>query len=264
MRVGFIGAGNMGGGMLRGLTSKAPENKYFLCGRDAIKTEAMAQKLNVEFCRNITDLVEKSDIFFIGVKPVKFDEVMPQIKGGYTSDKICVSMAAGITIKRMEKDLGETSKIIRIMPNTPVIVGEGMISVSVNSNINEAEETEIKTLLKALGHAETVREEMIHAVIGVSGSSPAYTYMYIKGLMDNAVKNGMDPKQARNFAAQAVLGAAKMVLESDTDVEQLINNVCSPGGTTIEAVKYLESSNFERTVNFGAQRAVDKSIKMNG
>lgn len=264
MKIGFIGAGNMGGTILKGLLSKLPENEYFVCGRDYEKTKEFAKNLRVKVIDDIEALVSKSDWIFIGVKPNKFPEVMPHINNSYSKDKVYVSMAAGVSIAEIEKYLDKSAKVIRIMPNTPALVGEAMISVSANELVKEDELRYAVSMLNKLGSAVPVSEDLIHSVIGVSGSSPAYTYMYIEGLVKNGISNGMDEDSARTFAAQAVLGAAKMVLETKLPLRQLISNVCSPGGTTIEAVNFLEAAGFEDIVNAGAQAAVDKSKRMNG
>lgn len=264
MKYGFIGVGNMGGAILRGLLNSqaiSPDDVY-ICGRDFEKTKAQADELGVEAILGKNNIVSKSDIFFIGVEPKTFNEVMPSVAEGYKDNKICISMAAGITIDYLAGFLGKSAKIIRIMPNTPAKVGEIMVSVSRNDNVTDDEIAKVIGLFSAMGKAAEVSEEMIHAVIGVSGSSPAYTYMYIDALAKSAAEYGIDPAKARVFAAQAVLGAAKMVLSTDTDLGDLVKNVCSPGGTTIEAVESLQNNKFEEIVSRGAKAAIEKSIKM--
>lgn len=266
MNIGFIGAGNMGGAILKGYAKTAEEkgNRIFVYTR----TEAVRNGLESSFpavtaCSSNCELVKASDIIFLGVKPKSFADLLPEIAGECTKEKVMVSMAAGISISYIEQQLGRDKPVIRIMPNTPAQVGEAMISASRNSNVTEEAFETVFEILKAIGKAEEVDEELIHCVIGVSGSSPAYTYMYIEALMQAAEDNGMDPEKARVFAAQAVLGAAKMVLENEeTSVEQLRVNVCSPGGTTIEAVNKLFENGFEEKVKEGFQAAVDKSKSM--
>jgi pyrroline-5-carboxylate reductase len=157
-------------------------------------------------------------------------------------------MAAGVSIAKIEAALndavegsGDAAKIIRIMPNLPARVGAAMTSMSRNANVDDDAFALAKTIFDSVGRAEEVPEDMIDCVIGVSGSSPAYTYMYIEALAKAAEANGMEKDKARVFACQAVIGAAKMALESKESLEQLRINVCSPGGTTIEAVKKLQT-----------------------
>lgn len=263
MNIGFLGAGNMGGAILRGFYPNKKENdQIFVFGVNLEKLEKTCAETGATPCTEIEDLVEKCDLFFVGVKPNKFEEVLPKIKKTYTKDKICVSMAAGIKIKYIESYLGEDATIVRIMPNTPAQVREAMTSVSANKNVTEAMMAPVMEILQGIGKAEIVDEDLIHTVIGVSGSSPAYTYMYIDGLIKAAINEGMEPDKARVFAAQAVLGAAKMVLENDITPEQLRINVCSPGGTTIQAVEKLMELGFEDIVGQGFRAASDKSREM--
>ena len=177
------------------------------------------------------------------------------------TEKIIISMAAGVSISSIGEVLGN-GKIIRIMPNTPAMVGEAMTSMSRNENVSDEDFAKAKEIFDAIGVSEEVPEDMIDCIIGVSGSSPAYTYMYIEALVQAAEDNGMDRETARLFAAQAVLGAAKMVLESRESIEQLRINVCSPGGTTIEAVNKLMANGFTDDIKEGFQAAVDKSKEM--
>lgn len=264
MKLGFIGAGNMGGAILRGYLASGriqPED-VFVCGRNREKLEKLCAELGVKPSYTIADLVDTCDVIMLGVKPNMFSDIMPQVAQKYTMDKILVSMAAGITIESISKFVGTQAKIVRVMPNTPAMVKEAMTSVSRNANVDNQQFAPVFDIFKSIGKAEEVDEHLIHCVIGVSGSSPAYTYMYIDALAEAAVKNGMDKEQAIVFAAQSVLGAAKMVLETGIDPVQLRINVCSPGGTTIEAVNTLQQKGFAELVEAGFQAAVDKSKLM--
>ncbi len=264
MNIGFLGAGNMGGAILRGYVeiAKKEGNKIFVFGVNHEKLKKTCEETGATPCYEIGELVKNSDIFLVGVKPNKFEEVMPKVAQFYTDDKICVSMAAGIKISKIQSYLGDKAAITRIMPNTPAKVGLAMTSVSFNDNVKEKDKGILMEIFSSIGKAEVVDESLIHTVIGVSGSSPAYTYMYIDALAKTAADNGMDYEQAKIFAAQAVLGAAKMVLESDESPEQLRINVCSPGGTTIEAVEKLNKLGFDDVVRQGFMAAFNKSAKM--
>ena len=263
MKIGFIGAGNMGGAILKGYAPAALENgdSIFVYNRTEETRKSLEQQYEaVTACESAEQLIENSDVIMLGIKPAGFADFLPQIAEFVTDEKIIVSMAAGISIDFIEKYLGNDKPVIRIMPNTPAQVGEAMTSVSRNKNVSDEIIDAVMKVFCAIGKAEEVPEEMIHCVIGVSGSSPAYTYMYIDALIQAAVENGMDPDKARVFAAQAVLGAAKMVLENeDVTPEQLRINVCSPGGTTIEAVNKFLENGLQEKVKEGFQAAVEKS-----
>lgn len=264
MKLGFIGTGNMGGAILRGYlhSGKISPSDVYICGRNQEKLQKTASELGVNTCGSITELVGICDGIMLGVKPNMFQDIMPQVAEKYENNKILISMAAGISIENICSYVGEGAKVVRVMPNTPAMVGEAMTSVSRNGNVTDEQFVSIFEIFGSIGRAEEVCEDMIHCVIGVSGSSPAYTYMYIDALAEAAVKNGMTKAQATVFAAQSVLGAAKMVLETGVDPVQLRINVCSPGGTTIEAVNNLQESGFAETVERGFQAAVDKSKLM--
>ncbi|MEG0429959.1 MAG: pyrroline-5-carboxylate reductase [Anaerovoracaceae bacterium] len=264
MKIGFIGAGNMGGAILRGYlnSNERFDDEIFVCGRDKNKLEKLKEELGVKIFDNIEDVTLLADVLIIGVKPNMYEDVLPRIKTNYQKEKVIVSMAAGISIGFIESFLGKDAKIIRIMPNTPARVNEGMTSISKNKNVDDEIFLKIIEIFKGIGEVEEVTEDLIHDVIGVSGSSPAYTYMFIEALANSAEKYGMDSGKARKFAAQAVLGAAKMVLESEESLEQLRVNVCSPNGTTIEAVNTLMDNGFMKKVEEGFDAAVKRSKEM--
>lgn len=268
MRFGFIGVGKMGGAILKGLldSGKIAKEDTYIAGRDFEKTKAQAEEAGVTAVETKQELVSLADVIFVGVEPKTFPVVMPEIEEAYDDSKILISMAAGVTIESIGSYLGESAKIVRIMPNAPARVGEMMASVSVNANVTDDEKNMVLDILSGMGSAEEVPEDLISAVIGVSGSSPAYTYMYIKALADAAAGYGMDKDKALIFAAQAVLGSAKIVLEEcstgKTDIDTLIDAICTPGGTTIEAVKSLRESGFEEIVKKGAGAAIEKSLLM--
>lgn len=265
MKTGFIGVGNMGGAILTGYaaSTQGQKDQIMIYDKSRAACEARHREVpKVAMTDDIRALVRGSDVIVIGVKPQVIEDVLEEIAGGYQSDKVVISMAAGISIAFIRKYLGKDAKIIRIMPNTPAIVGEAMIAMCPGEGLSLRDLMNAESILKAVGEVEEVSEQLIDCVIGVSGSSPAYTFMYIEALVKAAVENGMPQAQARTFAAQAVLGAAKLVLESEESLEQLRINVCSPGGTTIEAVRKLEENGFMEDVKQGFQAAVDRSREM--
>lgn len=280
MKYGFIGVGKMGGAILKGLldSGKISKEDVLICGRDLEKTRKTANSLGVVAIDTKQEITKASDVIVIGVEPKAFPDVMPLIAEEYTCDKVLISMAAGVTIESIESYLPSGAKVVRIMPNAPARVGEIMASVSPNANVTVEEADMVVDLLSGMGKAVIVPEDLISAVIGVSGSSPAYTYMYIRALAKAAAKYGMDEQAALTFAAQAVLGAAKIVLEEcaggpdqspdaqdqskAAKLDELIDAICTPGGTTIEAVKSLYENDFEGIVKKGAEAAIEKSIAM--
>ncbi len=265
MKFGFIGAGNMGGAILKGYAPVAAQTGNQILVYDIKEETRIGLERDfaaVTACGSEQELAEKSDVIILGVKPNMFDDLLPKIVPACSKGKTIVSMAAGVSLAFLAEHLGQGCKIIRIMPNTPAQVGEAMVAACRNENVDDGSFAQVLALLNAIGKAEEIQEDLMHCVIGVSGSSPAYTYMYIDALIQAAIDNGMEAGKAKTFAAQAVLGAAKMVLESDVSPEQLRINVCSPGGTTIEAVNKLFANGFEDAVKEAFQAAADKSRAM--
>ncbi|MBC1421413.1 pyrroline-5-carboxylate reductase [Listeria seeligeri] len=264
-KIGFIGAGNMGTAMIRGLAKTDYINRkdLFVCGRNIEKLHPLETEFQgIQLTTSIEELAEQADIIILSVKPYTIPEVLTNIKNKLSKDKIIISVAAGVTIQDLENLTTKETKIVRVMPNTPALVGEAMSSITPNGSVT-AEETEIiTTIFASFGKAEVVPESLMDAVVGVSGSSPAYVYMFIEALADGAVLNGLPRDKAYKFAAQAVLGAAKMVLETGEHPGKLKDMVTSPGGTTIEAVKSLEDSGFRSAVINAVQAAAVKNSNM--
>jgi pyrroline-5-carboxylate reductase len=264
MKIGFIGTGNMGGAIVKGYLASGGgvRDEISAYDQDGGKLSALAEETGIRMATSVENLVTDADVIILAVKPQNYDEILPvmadMIKGG----QITVSMAAGISIGYMEKSLGPSSKIIRIMPNTPAMVGEGMTAVSKNNNVATQEFESVMAIFQTVGKAVAVDESLMDTVIGVSGSSPAYVYMFIDALSKGAALNGMDEEAALVFAAQSVLGAAKMVLETGISPKVLRENVCSPGGTTIEAVEALLRNGFQNNVLEAMQAAIEKSKVM--
>lgn len=262
--IGFIGAGNMGGAMIGGICNSGLIAPAQLLASD-YSPATLARLEETYGIRTTTQnktVASDSDILFLAIKPNKFSEVLPSIASSLKTGCLVVSIAAGQSISTVEKLLGKDIKIIRAMPNTPALVKEGMSALCCNELVTEEELSYVKNLFECFGKAEIVSEDMIDTVIGVSGSSPAYVYMFIEAMADAAVADGMPRQMAYKFAAQSVLGAAKMVLETETHPAVLKDAVCSPGGTTIEAVAALEAGGLKGTI-IAAQRAcVQKSKDM--
>lgn len=254
--IGFIGSGNMGNAIIRGILSAgltAPEQII----ASALHQETLNRLKDAYRIRTTTDnreVAKCADILFLAVKPNAFPSVIAEIRDSVPDKTVIVSIAAGQSIASIEAMFQKPVKLMRVMPNTPAMVGEGMSSLSPNSSLSQEEINEIKLIFDSLGQSEIVPETLIDAVVGVSGSSPAYVYMFIEAMADAAVAEGMPRAQAYKFAAQSVLGSAKMVLETGMHPGALKDMVCSPGGTTIEAVAVLEQEGMRSAV-IKAQRA---------
>lgn len=262
MKIGFVGTGNMGGAIIKGYLAAHPEEKknIFAYDKDTDKLKALSDDLGIAGCESMETLAEQSDILVLAVKPFIFDEVVPEVSAYYRPGQVLVSIAAGISIGYLEKLMEkEGVKVVRVMPNTPAMVNEGMTALCRNQFVSDAEFEPVVELFRSVGRAEVIGEELMDTVIGVSGSCPAYTYMFIEALVDAAEAGGMDREQSKIFAGQTVRGAAKMVLETGIDLVTLRQNVSSPGGTTIEAIKVLQNNGFHDNIVEAFNAAVNKS-----
>lgn len=267
-KIGFIGAGNMGSAIIGGIinSKKVVPDNIFAYDKNKTVIDELHKKYGI---KNDTTIKEASevDILFLCIKPNIIYNVIDEIKDFIKDTTVVVSIAAGQSIKKLEtafkKDI---IRLVRVMPNTPALVGEGMSAVSLNEYIendnNKTDVLDIIEILNCLGKSEIVPELLMDAVTGVSGSSPAYVFMFIEAMADAAVMAGMPRTQAYTFAAQSVLGAARMVLELDMHPGELKDMVCSPGGTTIEAVKKLEENGMRNAVISAVLACIEKSKNM--
>lgn len=263
MRLGFIGAGNMAQAMIGGVLGSGIWKKDEIIASAA--TQETLEKVKKEYGIHTTlenREVAKADIIFLAVKPVYCQQVIDEIKDIVSKEQLIVSIAAGKTMAWLEEAFGGTKKLIRTMPNTPALVGEGITAVCPNQNVSEEELQSVCRILESFGKAEVVREAMMDAVVAVSGSSPAYVFLFIEAMADAAVAEGMPRAQAYQFAAQSVLGSAKMVLETGKHPGELKDMVCSPAGTTIEAVRVLEQKGFRSSIMDCMKACADKSRNM--
>lgn len=260
--IGFIGAGNMGRAMIGGILSSslASADRVIASAHSSATLEKIRSAFSIRTTLSNEEVADNSDILFLAVKPDKFCDIIPQIADHIKDDCIVVSIAAGKTIREIEASFGKTIKLVRAMPNTPALVNESMSALCANNAVTEEELTLVREIFDSFGRSEVVTESLMDAVVGVSGSSPAYVYLLIEAMADAAVADGMPRAQAYKFAAQSVYGAAKMVLETGEHPGVLKDAVCSPGGTTIEAVAALEKSGFRSSV-ITAQRACSQKSR---
>lgn len=262
--IGFIGCGNMGSAILEGiLQSKiAKKSDVFVSCRSKDSKNRIEEEFGVKVIDNI-DVVKNSDIIFLAVKPNVFPDVIDEIKDEIKiKNPLVISIAAGMTIERIEKLFGTQLRLVRTMPNTPALVGAGMSALCANENVEKSDKDKVLEIFESFGEAEFVSEKLMDAVIGVSGSSPAYIYMLIEAMADGAVMAGMPRHQAYKFAAQSVMGSAKMVLETGIHPGELKDAVCSPGGTTIAGVSKLEEKGFRDAIISAEKACIEKSIEM--
>lgn len=264
MKIGFIGLGNMGSALIGGMLSKKVAAKENIMGADCFlpAVEGAEQKLGIHTTADNRAVAAFADILVLSVKPQMMSEVIGQIKEAVSPDTVIVSIAAGKTIAWLENEFDKAVKLVRAMPNTPALVGEGISGLCRNGNITDEDMLNCMKLMESFGLAEEVPESLMDAIVSVSASSPAYVFMFIEAMADGAVAAGMPRNQAYRFAAQSVLGSARMVLETGKHPGELKDMVCSPGGTTIEAVKVLEEKGLRGAVLAAMEACVNKSKNM--
>lgn len=262
--LGFIGCGNMAQAMLRGILGKqlyAAED-VIVSRRDETALAKLQEELGVHVTSDNKEVAGKADLLVLAVKPFQFETVISEIRDCVGPETLVLSIAAGQTIENIECLFGKPIKLVRSMPNTPALVLEGASGVSFNTKVSEPEKRTVMKLFSSFGIAHEVPESLIDTVIGVSGSSPAYVFMFIEAMADAAVADGMPRAQAYELAAQSVLGSAKMVLETGKHPGELKDMVCSPGGTTIEAVRVLEKKGFRSAVIEAVKACIRKAKEM--
>lgn len=254
-RLGFIGCGNMANAMISGIIRSGIVKKDEIVASDASQTclKRAEEDLGIHTVSD-NKAAAACKTVVLAVKPQYYAQVITEIAPVISEETVVVTIAPGITVKMLEDYFGHPVKLVRTMPNTPALVGEGMTGVCRNSLVTDEELSDVCALLEAFGRVQSLPEKLMDTVVSVSGSAPAYVFMFIEAMADAAVSDGMPREQAYEFAAQAVLGSAKMVLETGKHPGALKDMVCSPGGTTIEAVRTLEAKGFRNAV-FEAMKA---------
>ena len=261
MSIGFIGCGNMGGAIMNGILAKKIASPDGVIASDKGKTtEQIKNEFGVCAVKTNIEVVKQTDVLILAIKPQYYEEVIKEIKDEVKENQIVISIAPGKTLEWLEATFEKQVKLIRVMPNTPALVGEGMMAICPGKLITDEDKKMVLEILGSCGRTEIVPESLMDVVVSVSGSSPAYVFMFIEAMADAAVADGMPRAMAYEFAAQAVIGSAKLLLETGKHPGELKDMVCSPAGTTIEAVRVLEEKGFRSSV-IEAMKACTKKSK---
>jgi pyrroline-5-carboxylate reductase len=263
-RIGFIGGGKMGEALVKGiLKAKLSVADRIIVG-DALKERVLLleRETGIKTTRNNKEVVKNADLIFLAVKPNAVGDVLKEVKNLITKKHLIVSIAAGIPLAFIESSLKAGCRAVRVMPNTPCLVGETAAGFALGKNATEADGKLVSTILSAVGKCFLLDEKLLDTVTGLSGSGPAFVYMVIEAMSDGGVKMGLPRYAATELAAQTVLGAAKMVLESGIHIGELKDFVTSPGGTTIEGIHALEKGGLRATLIDAVVSATLKSKKL--
>lgn len=258
-QIGFIGAGKMAQAIINGVLNSgfSTLDNIYAFEPDQKIVESLKQDFNLNFCIDNNEVVEKADVIIICVKPHLVETVLKEINYSLTKNKTIISIAAGISTKKMENIIQEDIQVIRVMPNTPALVGEGMSALCKGKNCTRETMDYAMELFSKFGRVLEIEEKLINAVTGVSGSGPAFMYLLIEALADGGVRLGLKKDVAIELAAQTALGAAKMIIETGKHPTILKDEVTTPAGTTAEGLYSMEKDNIKASL----MRAVVKTAR---
>lgn len=261
-KIGFIGAGKMGTALIEGFVKKKLINKKNIYVYD-IDNKRMNYFKSLGFSiADVNDLEKRADIIFLAVKPNNIREACQKIASKITNKKIIISIAAGRTIRTLEKYLNKNIQIVRVMPNTPALINRGMSVYCFNKAFKKANQAIIETLFNSVGKVLHLDEKFFDVVTGLSGSGPAYIFLVINSLAEGGVRMGLPGKISLELATQTVLGSAELVLKTGKHPEELKDMVTSPGGTTVEGLKVLENYKVRNAFIEAVEAATEKSKKL--
>lgn len=264
-QLGFIGCGNMGRAMMAGALNKdwTGADKVVVHTHRKETMDALAAQYGVAVAESNRDLAANADMIVLAVKPNIYADVLADIRDVLSEGQIVLAIAPAYSIASIAALVqNEGVRVARAMPNTPAQIGEGMAGLCFSDNMTADERALVQSFFESFGKVAVVREDAMHAVGSVSGSSPAFVYMVIEGMAEGAIKLGIPSKDAYTFAAQSVLGAAAMVLETGDHPAVLRDAVCSAGGTTIAGVAALEASGFKGAIMAAMDRSSEKFLAM--
>ena len=263
-KIGFIGGGKMGEALAKGLirAKLSTADSIIVSDVDNKRCQVFEEETGIKTTQDNREVTANSDVIILAVKPNIMGTILEELKNDITSEHLVVSIAAGIPLNFMESSLNEGCRAIRVMPNTPCLVGETAAGDALGKNATLDDGELVGRILNAVGKSYLLEEKYLDAVTGLSGSGPAFIYMVIEALADGGVKMGLPRDVSTELAAQTAFGAAKMVLESNTHIGELKDSVTSPGGTTIEGLHALEKGGLANTLINAVEAATKKSKRL--
>lgn len=262
-KIGFIGMGNMGYAMLKGTLNVFDKDDILFCDASESRMNQVSEETGVRHTESNAECANNVKYLVLAVKPQFYSQVIKNIVNVVTPEHVVISIAPGKTIKYLTDELGFDVRVVRAMPNTPALLGVGMTGISYDPKLFSFSEKEIiEKFFSSFGRVRVIDEKLMSAVTCASGSSPAYVYMFIEAMADSVVKYGIPRDAAYEMVAQTVMGAAKMVLETNEHPGRLKDNVCSPGGTTIAGVAALEEYGFRNAIIKATDACYDKAENM--
>jgi len=264
-KIGFIGGGNMAEAMIKGLLSGGfPAERIMASEPSEIRREHLEETFAIELTADNLEVIGRSEIIVLAIKPQIAAEVLEEIAGEYSADKLIVSILAGISCATIEKYFQGAPRVVRVMPNTPALVGEGASAICRGHNASKEDLQLVRHIFESVGKVQVIDERQMDAVTGLSGSGPAYIYTVIEALADGGVREGLRRDVAHALAVQTVVGAALMVRETGVHPAILRDQVCSPGGTAITGVSTLEKKGLRTTLMEAVSAAAARSRELGG
>lgn len=263
--IGFIGTGKMAEAIIAGIQKHSPQCRLMGMEKSPERADYIRQNYHLEF-PDRQGLLQQSEVLFLCTKPQNLSEVMEDLRELWPDnpDQVVVSILAGVSTSKIQELLPWSKALVRVMPNTPALIGQGMAGVSFADAQAESYQDAILQLLRGLGETLVVQEKLMNAVTGVSGSGPAYVYTFIQALADGGIQAGLSRDQALKLATETVMGAAALVKDSDREPYALRGDVSSPGGTTINALKVLDESGFSGIVMNAVAAAQKRAEELGG
>lgn len=262
-KIGFIGGGNMAEALIKGLLGgTCPAGSIMASEPSDVRRDHLIDTFGIEVTESNLEVMEKCDLIVLAIKPQIAVEVLQEIAGAYREDKLIVSILAGITAAGIEKFFQGASRVVRVMPNTPALVGEGASAICRGHHASKEDLAVVKELLQTVGTVQVIDERQMDAATGLSGSGPAYIYTVIEALADGGVREGLRRDVAHALAVQTVVGAALMVRETGEHPAILRDRVCSPGGTAITGVSTLEKKGLRTTLMEAVSAAAARSREL--
>jgi pyrroline-5-carboxylate reductase len=263
MKLGIIGVGKMGYAIIHGITyKKLYKTEDIICYDLHLEKQQELKALGYQIGKNEIDVIENSEIIILAIKPQNFSDLMKKIKN-LKKYPIIVSIAAGISIEYLQTSISKDGKYVRVMPNTPLMIGLGATAISKTDNITKEEYKRVQEIFSSVGIVKEIDEIQMDDIIPANGGLPAYAYYFIKGFIDSSVKRGIDYNVAKELVCESIIGSANMILSSQKSIDELIIHVCSPGGTTIEGIKVFEKNQLLEIIDEAAIACSNRSRELN-
>ena len=261
--IGFIGTGNMGTAIIKGIAGSAFSSSVslFATDTDCNKVDALSI-YSVKSCENAKDLVKNCKYVFLAVKPQMIEEVLNEISSAVSEDTVMVSIAAGITGEYIQSKTIPTAKVILVMPNTPLLVGEGASALSKLDTVLDDEFKLVCDVFSSCGEIAVIGKDKMKEIIAINGSSPAFIYLFAKGFIDYAESEGIDEETAKKLFCKTLVGSAKMITDSGYSIDELIKMVSSPGGTTLKGLDELYAGNLVEVVKMACKSCTQRAYEL--